>query len=180
MGGPIAQLLCRDHPELVSGVVLCATSRDFNGAPVDRLRFAALAPLALASRLTPNLPAIVPDAVRHHRLLGELVDELSGHERRALVTAAASLGAFTSREWVCDLTTPAAVVVTTQDGLVPARRQRRLAECLGAAVVELEGSHFVAHADPDALATAVLSAVRRLPHRRRAPLAAAPSDAEVA
>ncbi len=44
MGGPIAQLLCRDHPDLVAGLVLCATARDFRGSPVDRLRFGLLAP----------------------------------------------------------------------------------------------------------------------------------------
>ena len=180
MGGPIAQLLCRDHPELVSGMVLCATSRVFSGAPIDRLRFALLAPLALASRLTPELPSLVPDALRHHHLLGDLVDEVSGHQRRALVMAAAGLGEFTSRDWVCDLTTPAVVVVTTQDGLVPPRRQHRLADCLGAPVVELDAGHFVAHSDPDALAAAVLSAIRRLAHRRRRPQSLPASDAEVA
>jgi pimeloyl-ACP methyl ester carboxylesterase len=180
MGGPIAQLLCRDHPELVAGMVLCATSRDFSGAPIDRLRFALLAPIALASRLTPDLPSLVPDALRHHHLLGDLVDEVSGHQRRAVVTAAASLGAFTSREWVCDLTTPAVVVVTTQDGLVPARRQHRLAECLGAPALELDAGHLVAHSDPDALATAVLSATGRMPARRRRAQPARGSEAEVA
>ena len=44
MGGPIAQLLCRDHPDLVAGLVLCATARDFRGSPVERVRFGLLAP----------------------------------------------------------------------------------------------------------------------------------------
>ena len=37
MGGPIAQLLWRRHPELVDGLVLCATSARFNGTPRERL-----------------------------------------------------------------------------------------------------------------------------------------------
>jgi 3-oxoadipate enol-lactonase len=175
MGGPIAQLLCRDHPELVAGMVLCATARDFRGSPVERIRFGLLAPIALASRLTPPVPDLLPEALRPHRLLGALAMELGRHERRAMVAAANSLGSFTSRDWVCDLPTPAAVVVTTQDGLVPPRRQRRLAECLRAPVVELDGHHFVPHSNPKALARAILEAVDLLPRRsrrRRRPVAA--------
>src|SRR5204863_4007150 len=39
MGGPIAQLLWRRHRPLVSGLVLCATSRNFRGHPRERLMF---------------------------------------------------------------------------------------------------------------------------------------------
>lgn len=167
MGGPITQLLCRDHPELVAGMVLCATARDFRGSPVERARFGLLAPIALATRLTPQVPSFVPDVLRHHNLFGRLVDELSGHERRAMVAAADSLGGFTSRSWVCELTAPAAVVVTLQDGLVPPRRQRRLAECLGAPVVEVDNHHFVPHSHPKALADAIVEAIGLLPHPTR-------------
>lgn len=163
MGGPITQLLCRDHPELVSGMVLCATSRDFRGSPVERARFGLLAPIALAARLAPQLRSVVPEAMRHHNLFGSLVSELSGHERRAVVAAADSLGGFTSRNWVCDLATPAAVVVTLKDGLVPPRRQRRLADCLNAPVVEVDNHHFVPHSDPQSLADAIVEAIGLLP-----------------
>ena len=37
MGGPIAQLLWRRHPELVEGLVLCATSCTFTGSVRERL-----------------------------------------------------------------------------------------------------------------------------------------------
>jgi pimeloyl-ACP methyl ester carboxylesterase len=167
MGGPVAQLLCRDHPELVSGMVLCATSRDFRGSPVERIRFGLLAPIALASRLTPPVPNFLPEALRPHRFLGVLALELGRHERRAMVAAANSLGSFTSRDWVCDLPVPAAVVVTLQDGLVPPRRQRKLAECLRAPVVELGTHHFAPHSDPRGLAHAILEAITLLPRRRR-------------
>ena len=167
MGGPIAQLLCRDHPDLVAGLVLCATARDFRGSPVERVRFGLLAPVALAGRMAPQVPTFLPDALRHHGRFGELVDELSGHERRAMVAAASSLGAFTSRGWVAGLAAPAAVVVTLRDGLVPPHRQRRLAECLGAPVVELDNHHFVPHSDPVGLAEAIVEAVRLLPRPAR-------------
>lgn len=163
MGGPITQLLCRDHPDLVAGMVLCATSRDFRGSPVERARFGLLAPIALASRVAPQFRSLVPEVLRRHNLFGTLVGELSRHERRAMVAAADSLGTFTSRQWVRDLTAPAAVVVTLQDGLVPPRRQRRLADCLDAPVIEVDNHHFVPHSDPQALADAIVEAIALLP-----------------
>jgi len=36
MGGPIAQLLWKRHPELVEGLVLCATSRNFGRSLPER------------------------------------------------------------------------------------------------------------------------------------------------
>jgi len=167
MGGPITQLLARRHPHLVAGMVLVATARDFGGHPIERLRFAVLTPVVLASRLSPNLPGVMPDFLRHHRLLGTVVAELGGHQSRALVAAAAALGRFTSREWIGELTAPAAVVATDGDGLVPVRRQLKLAASLDAPVVHLDHHHFVAHDDPDALAAAMLEAVDLLPRRVR-------------
>jgi pimeloyl-ACP methyl ester carboxylesterase len=167
MGGPITQLLARRHPHLVAGMVFVATARDFGGHPIERLRFAVLTPAALASRLSPGLPDVVPESLRHHGLLGTLVDELGGHQTRALVAATAALGRFTSREWIDELTAPAAVVATDGDGIVPVRRQLKLAASLDAPVVHLDGHHLVAHSDPDALAAAMLEAVDLLPRRVR-------------
>jgi 3-oxoadipate enol-lactonase len=140
MGGPITQLLCRRHPDLVAGMILCATSRDFRGRPSERVRFGAVALMAQASRYTP----------------------MGG-----LLSAAASLGHFTSREWIHEVYTPAVVVATTQDAVVPVRRQLKLAACLSAPVVELEAGHLVPHTDPGALTGAILAAVDLLPRRAR-------------
>src|SRR3954451_16827217 len=54
MGGPIAQLLWRRHRSLVSGLVLCATSRSFRGHPRERLMFSVLPGVTAAVRLTPG------------------------------------------------------------------------------------------------------------------------------
>ena len=43
MGGPIAQLLWQRHPELVAGLVLCATSSTFSGTARERLLFSVAA-----------------------------------------------------------------------------------------------------------------------------------------
>ena len=165
MGGAVAQLLCHRRPDLVAGMVLCATARDFRGRPAERLQFTLLGTLTAASHLTPDWwPSLLPSAVRG--FLPTLVGELGGHQSRAVLAAAASLGTFTSRSWVADLNTPAVVVVTRHDTLVPVRRQRKLAASLDAPVVEVDGTHFVAHRNPAALATGIIEAIDLLPGRR--------------
>ena len=43
MGGPVAQLVWRRHPDRVTGLVLCATARNFtSGVPEERLWFVSL------------------------------------------------------------------------------------------------------------------------------------------
>lgn len=166
MGGPIAQLLVRRHPELVSGMILCATSRDFRGRASERIRFTALGLIAYGSRLSPSLPEPARQRI-HQAVFGPRVDEIFHHERRSVLAAAASLGTFTSRDWIGELMAPAAVVVTMQDRLVPPRRQLKLAAALDAPVVELNAGHLVPHQDPTALAGAIVAAVERLPRRVR-------------
>jgi pimeloyl-ACP methyl ester carboxylesterase len=161
MGGPIAQLLCRRHSELVTGLILCATSRDFRGRPLERAQFGVLGLAALAARLAPAIAISQPRGGRAHRP-GDLFSEVSGHERRAIVAAAASLGSFTSRDWIGDLTTPAVVIVTNNDRIVPVRRQQKLAVSLGAPVLELDAGHFAARSHPLALAHAISEAAARL------------------
>ncbi len=53
MGGPIAQLVWRRHPDRVDGLVLSATSRNFRGRPVERAFFPVLMGLSAAARVTP-------------------------------------------------------------------------------------------------------------------------------
>jgi 3-oxoadipate enol-lactonase len=144
MGGPIAQLLAHRHPELVAGLVLSATARDFRGAPADRLRFASLALLASAGRFGPSaLAPFVPPLPGRLRGARWMLSELRRHEPSAVLAASAALGRFTSRAWVGELTVPTVVLVHTQDGLVPPRRQRKLAQSLpDAEVVEVGVEHL--------------------------------------
>jgi 3-oxoadipate enol-lactonase len=143
MGGPIAQLLAHRHPELVDGLILCATARDFRGRPADRLRFGVAGALAATAALPPwpALPAVpvLPGALRP---MGWALSELRRHEPAAILGAAAALGRFTSREWIGSIKVPAAVVVHTRDRVVPTHRQRKLAAALhDAAVVEVDVDH---------------------------------------
>jgi 3-oxoadipate enol-lactonase len=173
MGGPITQLLCHRHPRLVAGMILCATARDFRGRPAERLRFGVLSPIALACRLAPSVPfGVIPDGLRRQQRFGSVVGELSGHQSRALLAAAACLGEFTSRAWVRDLSAPAVVVVTDRDRTVPPRRQVKLAAELGAPVIRVDTGHFLPASHPETLGEAVREAAGRLGRSARSPRSA--------
>lgn len=139
----------------------CATARDFRGAPLEWAQFGVLGLAALVARRAPAIAPPLPHSERAHRP-GIVLSELGGHERGALLAAAASLGSFTSRDWIGDLTTPAVVIVTKRDRIVPVRRQQKLAEALGAPVIELDAGHFAARIDPLVLARAISDAAVRL------------------
>jgi 3-oxoadipate enol-lactonase len=163
MGGAIAQLLARDQPELVSGLVLCATSRDFRGSPADRLRFAAAGVLAVGTRAVPMSAFPFVGAIASGRP-GErwwVAREMSRSSPAALFQAADALGRFTSRTWVRDLDVPAAVVLTTRDRLVSPSRQAKLAAALRhARVMPIDGDHFVAGRAPEAFAGLLVAAAQ--------------------
>ncbi len=175
MGGPIAQLLALRHPDLVAGLVFAATARDFRGRPADRLRFGTVAALAAGLPFGPRAlaPAIVPVLPGRWQRLGWALAELRRHEPSALVAAAAALGRFSSRSWIGDIDVPAAVIVHTEDGLVPPHRQRKLAAALrDADVFEVHGDHLAIARDSaayvDVLARAVDSVRGRVGHAVRA------------
>lgn len=160
MGGSIAQLLTKRHPELVAGLILSATARDFRGAPADRLRYAALAALAPAARLVPPLGLLpAPTLPGPLRRISWVANEIRQHDAPAVMAAARQLGRFTSREWIHRLTVPTAVIVHTDDDIVPTRRQRKLAAALpGSRTFEVHGDHLAVANDPTQYVPALLRA----------------------
>lgn len=159
MGGPIAQLAWRRHPDRVQGLVLCATSRDFRGHPRERLLFGGLGMLSGLPHLDAlRLAAHGVEWVAEHVLgahphAGWAVDELRRADVATVMQAALAVGRFTSREWVHDVDVPAAVIVTEHDRLVPPHRQRKLAQSLpGAVVFEVAGDHHVIASEGEGVA----------------------------
>ena len=106
MGGPIAQLLWKRHPEKVAGLVLCATApelgfgvRALNDAYLATRRRPRPAPRANSPRC-PAAGANVLRRVRAHRPAGFLewaADEMRRHDVRMLTEAARSISRFDSR-----------------------------------------------------------------------------------
>jgi pimeloyl-ACP methyl ester carboxylesterase len=178
MGGPIAQLTWHRHPEKVDGLVLCATSRNFRGRWRERLQFAGLGMLVAALRVAPRgavqgaveqLPIDLPDRVDSRWALREL----RAHDIRMVLEAAETLGRYSSRDWIGEIDVPVSVVVTSDDRLVPARRQVKLASEIPSAVIHVvDGTHMIAGNDPEHFAETVteaceLVARRSVKHRRR-------------
>jgi 3-oxoadipate enol-lactonase len=151
MGGPIAQLTAHRHPDRVEGLVLCATARDFRGRALDRLRFGAAGILASALGAMP-LPSRRPRPATAGEHGVETVtpgSEMRRHDMRKIVEAVAALGRFSSRDWVHTLTAPTSVVVTTQDRVVPVRRQKKLSDAIAGSVCHIvDGDHLACASDP--------------------------------
>src|SRR4051812_9995945 len=161
MGGPIAQLLARARPDLVAGLVLCATSRNWRH-PRVRVIWQTMAGLRL-------LLGVAPEAVwrRGLRSVGFpdapvtawFAAELTRGSARDVAEAGRELGRFDSSGWVGSLTPPAAVVVTTKDTAVPPRHQRGLATGLGAPTFEVDGDHGAVTEAPDRFNPVLLRAL---------------------
>jgi len=170
MGGPIASLAWRRHPDRVGGLVLCATARHFVPRPVARLARVTLPLVARAARLAPGvvhrqmLQRLLVQ-IEHPQMRDRIRDELLGHEPATVIQAAEAVTRFSSHDWIGRVDVPVAIVVTTQDELVPALRQRKLAASIpGAEVFEVEGDHDACVRSPDfapTLVRACLSVARR-------------------
>ncbi|HEX3875034.1 MAG TPA: alpha/beta hydrolase [Solirubrobacteraceae bacterium] len=170
MGGPIAQLLARSRPDLVGGLVLCATTPEWTGPDFDRLWrimglvriVVSVAPFGFWTTMM-RLNGLADDETASW-----LIGELGRCSPATLAEAGRELGRFDSRPWLADLRMPAAVVVTTADTSVPPARQRAMADQLGAASFDVAGDHLVARLPDgrfDAGLLAALAHVGRPPPR---------------
>jgi 3-oxoadipate enol-lactonase len=159
MGGPIAQLLWRRHPEQVSGLVLAATSTGF--VPVSRDRYvfisamAALAGTTRAGQLVARLPSrwlaeqpwlaglAGAGGGRPESLRRWAAAEMRRHDPRALLEAGQAVGNYTAKRWIGEVDVPTSVLVTTRDrGILP-ERQQEMAELIpGATVHEVHDGHL--------------------------------------
>lgn len=167
MGGMVAQLVCRRHAPMVSGLVLCATARNVLGSPAEKLAALALPSAAAAIWWNPLLQPVSAE-ILGRALLGPVDDPATAAWARAqlrrtpLVTALAAVQAvceFTSHSWISQVDVPAAVVVTTRDHIVPASRQRKLAGAIpGGSIHEVDADHAVCITAPQVFAQVLLQA----------------------
>lgn len=153
MGGPIAQLVWRRHPEVVDGLVLCATSRNFAGSPMSKVWFGLFPPFALAARFAPTGLRSRAFAGYLARRNGSMTEwartEAERNDPVALAEAGAAIGRFTSHGWIGEVDVPTAVVVTEYDQVVAPHRQLKLAAAIpGATVHRVPGQHTVCVTEP--------------------------------
>jgi 3-oxoadipate enol-lactonase len=174
MGGPVALLLARRHPELVRGMVLVATAADLARTGIWR----GLGPMVhlLGPLVRSGLPERVLGEVigRRPAFLGELAEvspwmagELMRMHPSDVVGAGRAIARFDARPWLAELEAPAASVVTRRDVVVAPDRQRSTAAALGAPVIEVDGGHAVCVTDPEVLGVAMRQAVDAVATGRR-------------
>ena len=169
MGGPIAMLLARRHPELVAGLVLQATAMEWRATRRERTRWQISRMFGPITRrfVRPRLVRLVfaRRFPRRHVLrphLGWMLAEWRRNDPWHMAQAARALSRFDARPWLASLGVPTVVVLTTRDQLVPPRKQRQLAETASAAVIPLDGDHFVNVLQPAEFSAATTRAVRQV------------------
>jgi len=138
MGGPVAQLLWKQHAPLVSGLVLCATGDRLISGVAERLVLRSFsAALAGATRLG-GAPVAVPRWMARNILpdtgLGQAradpgwaAREARRHDLRLVLEAGWAISHYDATSWTRAISVPTAVIVTEKDRLVAASTQRALA-----------------------------------------------------
>lgn len=182
MGGPIGQLIWHRHSDRVSGMVMCATSRNFRGRPRERVQFLGLGMLVAGMGNRIHVPwdnmnvgrvrrvvesMLTPELV-HGPVRPWIVSELRRNDTSKVVEAAEAIGRFSSHGWIGEVDVPVSVVVTTRDWLVPVRRQVKLARSIASAVVfPVDGDHLVCANQPEVFGRVVADACRLVERRIR-------------
>lgn len=163
LGGSVALLTWRRHPEAVAGLVLVSTALQWRASLRDRATWVAMGGVEYVLRF--GAPQGITDrylrqAAAHSPELGPVRGWLKAEARRGdatdIAAAARSLSAFDARDLAAEVDVPTAVVVTCRDRLVRPGRQRELAERIpGAAAVELDGAHNAWMVRPAAFSAAL-------------------------
>lgn len=147
LGGAVAQLVWRRHPDRVAALVLCSTARNFQTGPAGDLWYRGQGWIAPAVRLWPGparnrMQQAVHGKVSDGPYAAWYRQELLRSDPAGILQVGSALGRFRSNAWIGDVDVPAAVVVTTRDRTVPTRRQRALAAAIpGARTYEVDGPH---------------------------------------
>ena len=131
MGGPVAQLLWRRHPELVSGLVLCATSYRFVAGTRERLIFSSAMATAVGTTRAGDWvdPHARPRGARRSRaprparptnLRAWAAGEMRRHDMVKVMEAGQAIGSYNARRWIGEVDVPTTVLVTTDDRAIVA------------------------------------------------------------
>ncbi len=162
MGGAIAQLVARDHPDVVSGLVLSGTAQHWREPQVRRV-WRAMGAFGLMLSLSPRgtwRAGFRRVGLTESARTAWLQSELLRHSARDIAEAGRELGRFDSRPWLSTAARmPSAVVVTTRDEAVPPRKQRELAAAMGAQVFEAPVRHLELTQASDRYNPALLEAI---------------------
>jgi 3-oxoadipate enol-lactonase len=147
MGGPVAQLMWRRHRDLVSGLVLCATTAGFMPQRLTRRVYQAsmlsatmMARLAWPTRLLPPMPMV---NLHPANMPAWAATEMRRHDWRMIIEAGHSISTYSARRWIGDVDVPTSILCTTEDHGVPPSLQLATADAIrGATVHSLADGHL--------------------------------------
>jgi 3-oxoadipate enol-lactonase len=177
MGGPISMYLARRHPDLVEALVVQATALEWRASRFERWRWRWLPLLGYGLRSWYYPRSVVRIVLRAvpagHPLepyVGWIAAEMLRNSAHVMVEAGRALRFHDARAWAPTLPVPAVSLITTRDHLVPPRKQRALADALGAEVFELRGDHLCTMAQPELYSEMIVMTVRAAIRARRGEL----------
>ena len=148
MGGPIAKLCWSRHRDRVRGLVLCATANHFVRPEARGVASAVFPGMIVIARLLPGFfRDRIIDGMTRGLPQGERRDfvrqEMESTDPATVMQATRALIRFSSHDWAAGIDVPTAVVITTEDQLVPPSRQYRLAASIpGAKIFEVAADHL--------------------------------------
>ena len=176
LGGPVAQLLWRRRPDLVNGLVLCATSHYLMPGMREQMVFGTMMLAAAGSTRLGYLAAQVPtrrirklvpvpaEVSRPDTMRAWARAEMQRHDYRSIMEAGVAMSNFRAR-WIDEVDVPTAVVITTRDRAVNPIAQARMAfKIPGASIHRIDDGHIVCakRAFGPALAEAVRDVADRI------------------
>jgi 3-oxoadipate enol-lactonase len=171
MGGPIAQLIWRRHPERVTGLVLCATAPYFAGRRTERRMLLRLTGLAAVARLAPEQAKIwLTEQLYLQRKTMQwepwAIQQAATHDWAMILEAGRAIGTFSSSDWLHEIDVPTSTVITMRDQVVPLRRQAKLFEGIpDAEAFRVDGMHDAAVANSDRFVPSLIRAVESIERR---------------
>lgn len=161
MGGAIAQLVARDHPDVVAGLVLSGTAQHWQ-EPELRRTWKLMGAVGFGLTVAPGRfwrYGFKRVGLGPSRRATWMRSEMLRHSARAVAEAGRELGRFDSRPWLRPLPVPTAVVVTSRDDAVPPAKQLALAAALDAPVLEAPIRHLEVTSAPERYNPVLLKAL---------------------
>jgi 3-oxoadipate enol-lactonase len=170
MGSIIAQRVWRQHPDMVGGLVLGATTGHFRNNIQERFFHAGLeigggAMRALSkAKVLDRAGRTAAKVLRIGQDEGDIaewaIDEWRSTSPWAIGQAVASLGRHHSTPWLNRVDVPVAVVVTMKDKVIPTERQLALAGAIpGATIHEANTGHAGVVMESEGFVPAFIEAV---------------------
>lgn len=144
MGGAVAQLVARDHPDVVAGLVLSGTAQHWQDEELRRA-WRAMPFVGFGLSVAPGRAwraALKRAGFRPGAGMSWVHSEMTRHSAHDIAEAGRELGRFDSRPWLAPMPFPTAVVLTSADDAVPPAKQQQLAAALNAQIFDAPVRHL--------------------------------------